>query len=463
MFSNIFSQHTLELDTSWTSLLQNSAGTWVKFDEENNFYNNYSLFTASEGEAAAIRILQKRNANNQLLWETSSRLKVIGFDYNNNPLCKCDHSYGGLFGKNNYLYRLNKTNGSLIDSISVFSELYGNSIYSVEKYSGDLLVYGSGAARLTSSFQPIWILDNNGFVGPGNESNTFIRNDTLFYHFSSSNSSIRYLKLNTGFMGNLLLGLNDNLQNLINCNGITIANRNDWSIIKVIGNIGTQIIPNEYGYLSNTDNSDEFLVLNFSTSKLSKYNTIGNLISSANLPVGVTVSLYLNNFNKPFYYSNGYTYVFCKKNNHLCILTYDNSLNIVNEYTDNGDPSINAMWYSFDANTSGCFAAVGQEFWGSKTNAALVKFCTVDASISEETLTSFSVYPNPTNTTANIQFENIEGVTNLKVITLSGQTVIDQKIDQLNPEKAMSLDVSNLKNGIYFVKVGNHTEKLVIE
>lgn len=83
--------------------------------------------------------------------------------------------------------------------------------------------------------------------------------------------------------------------------------------------------------------------------------------------------------------------------------------------------------------------------------------------VEENSMEDFTIYPNPTNSTVNIQFENFENSADLKIITLSGQTVINQKIDQLNSEKVMSLDVSNLKTGIYFVKVGNHTEKLIIE
>ncbi|MFK7775229.1 MAG: T9SS type A sorting domain-containing protein [Saprospiraceae bacterium] len=58
----------------------------------------------------------------------------------------------------------------------------------------------------------------------------------------------------------------------------------------------------------------------------------------------------------------------------------------------------------------------------------------------------FSIYPNPTNQQLNIEIENAE-ISQIDIIDLSGKRV--KTISQNNS----TLDVSNLNNGIYFIKI----------
>jgi hypothetical protein len=76
-------------------------------------------------------------------------------------------------------------------------------------------------------------------------------------------------------------------------------------------------------------------------------------------------------------------------------------------------------------------------------------------------LAGFSVYPNPTNSSWNIQLEN-SNIQNVEILNALGQTV---KIINVN-NSSVSIDATDLANGIYFAKIQNesnqfHTTKLV--
>ena len=72
---------------------------------------------------------------------------------------------------------------------------------------------------------------------------------------------------------------------------------------------------------------------------------------------------------------------------------------------------------------------------------------------------SVFVYPNPTNSQLNFRFDGIFQIKNYNSI---GQLVMDNKLDDNK-----QLDVSNLRNGIYFIKMKNESfsieKKIIIE
>jgi hypothetical protein len=473
-----FSQYNQDFDTSWTSLLQNSICTNVKFDEENNYYNSYIQFNTSSSEAGAIQKLQKRNANNQLLWEKPYRLSVIGFDYNNNMLCRkgAYNSGNGLYSTDGYIFRLNASNGNFIDSIAIDVGI------SIQKYQGDFLLYNAVLARYTNDFQLLWDFNATNPLGYEPfplEDLSFIKNDTLFYVATSSSgsySSLRFVKLATGFSGvmnsNVGFYSNGSLagKSTINCNGIVLANcnndvnTNNFGIHKVNGSSNTILIQGIRGFLMNVENQDEFLVVGYDINgqmKIARCNILGNTLSNVNLPTGFTLAdMYIK---KPIFYSNGYTYIFGKKNNHLCILTYDVALNLVNEFSDNADPSPYSYtnWSDFDANSSGCFVVAGSEFYGTKQNATLVKYCSADASINEETTSSFSLHPNPTSSQLFVTLTNQANVKEYTIYSVAGQKMFERKIE--TSTNSFQIEVEDFNPGVYFIQIGEHTEKFIIE
>lgn len=71
-------------------------------------------------------------------------------------------------------------------------------------------------------------------------------------------------------------------------------------------------------------------------------------------------------------------------------------------------------------------------------------------SVEEHTRDIVSVYPNPCNENVNLQFPNNQG----KLVTiydLTGNKVMETEVHDVE----VTLQVSHLRNGIYFIHVGN--------
>ncbi|MFZ9846710.1 MAG: glycosyl hydrolase family 18 protein [Flavobacteriales bacterium] len=79
--------------------------------------------------------------------------------------------------------------------------------------------------------------------------------------------------------------------------------------------------------------------------------------------------------------------------------------------------------------------------------------------VNENENTFFSVYPNPATSKVNISttVENIKS--SFQIIDISGSIVYEGLISQTHE----SFDVSSLSAGIYFLKVDQHVQKLIIE
>jgi hypothetical protein len=64
-----------------------------------------------------------------------------------------------------------------------------------------------------------------------------------------------------------------------------------------------------------------------------------------------------------------------------------------------------------------------------------------------------SVYPNPTEGVFNVDFKN---ATSIKVLNTLGAVIYEEKVEQLT-EGTKNIDLSNFKNGVYFINVSNGT------
>ena len=71
--------------------------------------------------------------------------------------------------------------------------------------------------------------------------------------------------------------------------------------------------------------------------------------------------------------------------------------------------------------------------------------------------TTFDVYPNPASGT--VRIKNAEPGSEISILNLAGQTVVSTEVNGFN----MELNISELNAGIYFVRVSDSAQKLVIE
>lgn len=74
--------------------------------------------------------------------------------------------------------------------------------------------------------------------------------------------------------------------------------------------------------------------------------------------------------------------------------------------------------------------------------------CTVG--VNETNLSKFTIYPNPTNGLINIEFEKTEIDISLALSNALGQSVLNKQYSSTN---SISLDVTNIPNGVYFLKL----------
>ena len=84
------------------------------------------------------------------------------------------------------------------------------------------------------------------------------------------------------------------------------------------------------------------------------------------------------------------------------------------------------------------------------------------------TTVKFSVYPNPSASQINIlYYAQQNGSTDLLILNELGTTVVHKKVGTIAGQNSFSLNIGELANGVYFVKLmdGNnmHVQKLVVQ
>jgi hypothetical protein len=111
-----------------------------------------------------------------------------------------------------------------------------------------------------------------------------------------------------------------------------------------------------------------------------------------------------------------------------------------------------------NANTNETLLSVGSESFSTKTITFCVEGATENAI---ETATAMSIYPNPTSGMLNITSN--EEIDSVEIFNSIGNTVVSSKV----AGNSSAIDMSNLPNGMYFVRVstsnGIETVKVVLE
>ena len=138
---------------------------------------------------------------------------------------------------------------------------------------------------------------------------------------------------------------------------------------------------------------------------------------------------------------------------------------------DNG-----TTWIPFTSNThsAGAIEFISpQKGWlgnGNIVNATDAAMYSWDAELSlptnelSEDNHPLSIFPNPAYKTLTIQIEMTEQTSRLLTITdLLGKTVLSKKLDLINGLNQLTVDLPLLASGLYLVKVGDATQRLMIQ
>lgn len=80
-------------------------------------------------------------------------------------------------------------------------------------------------------------------------------------------------------------------------------------------------------------------------------------------------------------------------------------------------------------------------------------------SLNEYELQGVSVYPNPVKDVIKVNLERFEGDTSIKLMSVSGQVILNQTVTKLSTK----LDAKNLASGVYFVKVTSGDKEALIK
>ncbi|PLX19489.1 MAG: hypothetical protein C0599_10890 [Salinivirgaceae bacterium] len=124
---------------------------------------------------------------------------------------------------------------------------------------------------------------------------------------------------------------------------------------------------------------------------------------------------------------------------------------------------------SFDLYEGTYYYSVYADGYGSVVNEEMIvdemeeMNITLGVGINSHVAQNLKIYPNPTNGNVTIELPNVVSGAQVAVLDLAGKTVITKGFESTNA----TLDLSNLSEGIYIVKVQNgnilHTNKIIVE
>lgn len=120
------------------------------------------------------------------------------------------------------------------------------------------------------------------------------------------------------------------------------------------------------------------------------------------------------------------------------------SLNVFNNKLADG------MWY--------LYVHDGYTGDGGIVNSARLDFCSVVPSLGVQgnSITNFSMYPNPTNGIINIKLtDNKEGKTTMTLFDIQGRSIVSKSASSLSE----TIDISHLQDGVYMLSVENGNQK----
>ena len=153
-----------------------------------------------------------------------------------------------------------------------------------------------------------------------------------------------------------------------------------------------------------------------------------------------------------------------------CIIKYDSNGNLLWNISYDAGLNLNDKFNSITFDNNNDIIVTGQTFTTStNANYVTVKYGNSATGINENSfIENINIYPNPANTSVTISFnspktENIS----ISIIDILGREINSTPFQNLQAGNiTIKLNVSELKNGIYFVRINNSkgfVKKLVIE
>lgn len=131
---------------------------------------------------------------------------------------------------------------------------------------------------------------------------------------------------------------------------------------------------------------------------------------------------------------------------------YNNKLAVSGSYYLQDNPTINANGTTLTTCGNDPNFATLYPSYATYQNDVFISQLTINnsLSVSENKLSNFKIYPNPTSNNLNLSFENNLENASIKIISILGQTVLEKQNISGND---LTLNISNLSKGIYILEL----------
>lgn len=166
------------------------------------------------------------------------------------------------------------------------------------------------------------------------------------------------------------------------------------------------------------------------------------------------ITVDINSFSQPGQYTIVYNLVGAADD---CNIT-DNSTNYVPGYSYGGSG------FQFCNNTS----ILASNTMTINVTGTSIPVQPTPTPVVPSTSKNVQIYPNPSNgDNVRMSFDNIEGITTVKVVTLNGKVIFEEQTNVSTTKNSFQLPELNLAPGVYFVQVINNdavlTKKMIIQ
>ncbi len=224
-----------------------------------------------------------------------------------------------------------------------------------------------------------------------------------------------------------------------------------------------------------------------SSGDLTLYNNIFYMMKSGQKAIENGTDKIVSDYNIYYPKQDGFIEIAAKKFNNLEILQHDMKIDV---HSFNSDPEFMDVYaedFSLKSSSPGVNAGIElnleEDYFGKEVPVSgLPDIGIYESNVlkenQEESLVNLSVYPNPSAGTVNILVEKenttvntgsvpSEEATSVSIMDISGKTVFTKIFEQAEDIVMENLDLSELKNGMYFVILrlaGNiDTKKLILQ
>ncbi len=286
----------------------------------------------------------------------------------------------------------------------------------------------------------------------------------------SNNTNLELLKCSDNQLTELNLLNNTNLK-LLGCSG------NQITTLNLSNNITLEVIECYDNQLTslNLSNNIALINLNCSDNKITNLNISNNtslkLLKCQNNQL-ISIDISKNTALDNLYCSNNQI-VGINISDNIALVWLDcsgnklTSLNVANGNNNNFVPNLDAN-HPFDARNNPNLECIQidkgftpPEYWKKDETASWsndIFYCEPDAVDDLHSAEIMNIYPNPATDIVTIKLNDEVKDKNLQILDLSGKVILRKNISR----KTTKIDVSALEKGVYLIKVGGKTRKLIV-